>query len=615
MQAVIAIIGPRSFAVVPVLGRTHSLGVLLVDRVGDGGFTTQERELLLTYAERVGTELESESFQGTAQRLEQLGQVTLPPPSLLFSTLDPVTGVLSCQGGPQHGQPLHQVLGLDGPEALDGPGSDLVPRLLAGESVTLTLSAAVPSVIAELTLPLPLRVTLRQVPSVPGSAAHTAGQPPHPSTYRPLVCVAVEELTWTQDLRRELVLAKERLAKVMGAIGDAILTLDKSGAVQQANDATQTVLGVAPAELYGSAGLDLAATPRARSQLGVLSDRLKQLGFAEIELRLLRRRMAVPGAPGSASSGAAAERPQRFLARLSALLLCDENGAPEGAVWRIQDLTDLRRDAAERHRLRLRLMQSERLSALGEMAARIAHEVRNPMVSIGAAAQVVAEELPDSSPVRGEALAICSEVRRLDHILSNVLRFARPPRAVAQRTDVNEALREVLDLMRAKTSGLSLQIDASSTSGPVGVLIDADQLKQILWNILLNACDAARTPQSTPQGAALAESAATGDAQPKPGVVECAVRRRRALRPDSQPRSSSGETPPTVLITIADSGPGIPAPLRRRVFDPFFSTKTRGTGLGLSISKQIIESAGGRIRLLNRPGGGTRVVLELLAAP
>ena len=93
------------------------------------------------------------------------------------------------------------------------------------------------------------------------------------------------------------------------------------------------------------------------------------------------------------------------------------------------------------------------------MAARIAHEVRNPLVSIGAAAQVIAEELPPDSPVRGEALAIGSEVRRLDHILQSVLRFARPSRVTAERTDVVAALQQVLDLVRTKARGLRLSLE------------------------------------------------------------------------------------------------------------------------------------------------------------
>ena len=159
-------------------------------------------------------------------------------------------------------------------------------------------------------------------------------------------------------------------------------------------------------------------------------------------------------------------------------------------------------------------------------------------------------------------------------------------RVIAAPADMAPSvLRQVLDLMRPKASGLTLVLSVPEPLPPggVGALIDGDQLKQVLWNVLLNACEASR-PGSD-----------------ELSLVECVVRERRP--------QGDGQRP--VLITIADGGPGILPAVRRRVFDPFFSTKARGTGLGLAISKQIIDEAGGRIRLLNRPRGGTRVVIEL----
>ena len=150
-------------------------------------------------------------------------------------------------------------------------------------------------------------------------------------------------------------------------------------------------------------------------------------------------------------------------------------------------------------------------------------------------------------------------------------------------------LREVVDLLRGKARGLTLRVDVPESPPGTGVaaLIDGDQLRQVLWNVIINACEA-----STP-----------GD--PNRSLIECTVRKQRGGAPQDRP----------VLITVADSGAGISPAARRRVFDPFFSTKTRGTGLGLAISKQIIEEAGGRIRLLNRQSGGTRVVIELRVTP
>ena len=566
IEAIHSIAGPRSFAVVPVLGRIRPLGVMLVDRPGSAAFTGNERDLLISYAERVGAELESDALQNTALRLEQLGALAVPPPLLWTCELSSDGSQLICQDMPIQGQPLHQVLRLPSADLLCSP--DLGERLLAGESVVLSVSSNRPSVVAEITMPWPLRVTLRKI-SLPRGVVETSGA-------GLLVAAAVEDLSWSQQVRRESLLAKERLAKVMRSVGDAILTLDARAVIQQVNDASQQVLGLPPDQLCGRPVLELAATPHARQQLQDLLARLPHTGFAEAELRIHRH--------------SEQKRQGRFLGHVSALLLGDDSGLAAGAVFRIHDQTERKRDDAERQRLRLRLLQTERLSALGEMAARIAHEVRNPLVSIGAAAQVIAEELPTDSAVRTEAVAIGNEVQRLDRILQNVLRFAKPTRATVQRTDVVAVLREVLDLLRGKAHGLTLRLDVpeSLPADGISALIDGDQLRQVLWNVLINACEAA--------------SPGSGDSR---SIIECTVRRQRSAKHHERP----------VLITIADSGSGINPAVRRRVFDPFFSTKTRGTGLGLAISKQIIDEAGGRIRLLNRKSGGTRVVLELRVIP
>ena len=264
-----------------------------------------------------------------------------------------------------------------------------------------------------------------------------------------------------------------------------------------------------------------------------------------------------------------------------------------GAVFRIHDQTERKRDDAERQRLRLRLLQTERLSALGEMAARIAHEVRNPLVSIGAAAQVIAEELPSDSPVRPEALAIGSEVQRLDRILQNVLRFARPTRATVQRTDVVGVLREVLDLLRGKAHGLLLRLDVPSppSQGGISALIDGDQLRQVLWNVLINACEAA-TP---------------GD--PLRSVIECTVRQKRSAKHHERP----------VLITIADSGIGMSQETIAKLFTVFTQAdgattrKFGGSGLGLAISRQLARMMGGDITVTSDEGRGSTFRLTFRA--
>jgi len=338
---------------------------------------------------------------------------------------------------------------------------------------------------------------------------------------------------------------------VLRSVADAILTLTVDGRVASGNDAVERALGWAPASLRERAVEELCADDRSRRRAVQLREEVLRSGFAERELKLRKK-----------EGGA-------LVANVSALLLADDEERPAGMIWRVHDLTERRRGDAERKRLQARLLHTERLSALGEMAARIAHEVRNPLVSIGAAAQVVSEELGAASPVAGEVGAIAREVKRLDAIVTDFLKFARPRRAELRQCDLANVVDETAALVRAKAPETTLALNLER---PLEARCDPDAIKQVLLNVLLNAVEAA--PKSP---------------------IDC----------DAQTVGAQ------LILSVADRGPGIPDHVRRRVFDPFFSTKTRGTGLGLAVSKQIIDEHHGRIRLFNRRGGGTRVVIEL----
>ncbi len=511
-----AVIGQHVFAVVPVVGRPGAIGVLLFEKPGESGFAPADRDLLVAYADRVGADLESQALTDEVEALESLGDTWAPPPAIFVCD-----GQLRVLGGEADGRALSEAIGA--PEAA-APLGEAAAR--SGEGVrTLSVTSAGRA----------LRVTLR--PHGPG------------------VVVVVEDIAWHERFGREAARAREHLAKVLSSVGDGVFTVDNHGTIVGCNQAVRALLGHAPAHLLGRPIAELYADARSIRRAGLLKDRLNEEGFAEGQL-LFRR-----------ANG------QQLPALVSALLLADDHKQPAGALWRLQDLTARRRDAAERKRLRARLLQSERLSALGEMAARIAHEVRNPLVSIGAAARVVEEELPAGSPVVEEARAIAREVRRLDHIVSDFLRFARPGRLLRTSVDVAALLEETLSLLRTRAPHLTFPVSAETAIARG----DPDALRQVVWNLLLNAIEVS----------------------PVGGSVECDVRRHRA----------------SVVLSIADRGPGVPPGERKRLFDPFYSTKTRGTGLGLAVSKQIVEQHRGRIRLLNRAGGGARAVIEIPAHP
>jgi signal transduction histidine kinase len=229
----------------------------------------------------------------------------------------------------------------------------------------------------------------------------------------------------------------------------------------------------------------------------------------------------------------------------------------------------------ENVRLERRLAQGERLAALGQMAATIAHEVKNPLSSIKSIAQVMREDERLASEYSRDLSLIVGETDRLSRSVTQLLSFARhaPPAVAPSRTD--ELVQAIVELFKAEASsrGVTLECRAETDEELNGHVAAA--VRDALSNLLLNAIQAA----------------------PAGGRVSVrAVRRDEAL-----------------VISVTDNGPGIPEELTERIWEPFFTTKQRGTGLGLSIVKKRIEEAGGTVRLAPSGNGeGARFELQLL---
>lgn len=360
-----------------------------------------------------------------------------------------------------------------------------------------------------------------------------------------------EDLARRDREAREL---REQLRLRLARVREAVISLDADYRVTGVNDATRGVLGFEPAEMIGQPATAFIPEGKITQRHRKLAADLAANGHVERQIRLQRR-------DGS-----------NFPAEVSVLLLADEDVQPAGAIATVRDLSEQKRQAAERLRLRRKLLRSERLAALGEMAARIAHEVRNPLAAIGAAALSIEEDERGEPMAREQARAIGNEVRRLDTILTDLLRFARPRPAVRVPVEVNELMDEAVAVAKVDpaATGMDFVIEGSD---PCYVLADADGLRQVLMNLLRNAAEACGGS----------------------GTVTC-----RAIKATGKAR-----------LEVLDTGPGLTASARRRAFEPFFSTKNRGTGLGLPISRRIIEEHGGKMRLTSQRNGGTRVVIEL----
>ncbi len=222
-----------------------------------------------------------------------------------------------------------------------------------------------------------------------------------------------------------------------------------------------------------------------------------------------------------------------------------------------------------------RLIRSERLAAVGKIAAQITHEVRNPLSSIGLNAEMLEEET--SGEAKQLARAIVKEVDRLTEITEQYLRFARLPRPKLDREDVAAIAASLLAFLRPELEKRGVAVEARLDGALPAVAADESQLRQALLNLMRNAAEA------MPAGGTLVVAA-------------------RAIDPR------------TVELTISDSGEGIAAENLPKIFDPFFSTKEGGTGLGLALTQQIIVEHGGRIEVVSEPGRGTTFVVRLVVA-
>jgi signal transduction histidine kinase len=221
-----------------------------------------------------------------------------------------------------------------------------------------------------------------------------------------------------------------------------------------------------------------------------------------------------------------------------------------------------------------RVAQSEKLAALGQLAAAIAHEVRNPLAVVRSAAQDIAESLPvgDAGGHRSASFII-EEVDRLSSVVSSLLTYARPLQLHPRPVAVHDVVERAADLAASALAVRGLRLRRGDDAGLPTINADGDLVCQVLLGLLANAAEAAR------------------------GEVVVSA------------HAEDG----TVRIAVDDDGPGIPADLRARVFEPFFTTRPRGTGLGLAVARQIVEAHGGRIDVGDGPRGGACFTVRLPA--
>jgi two-component system, NtrC family, sensor histidine kinase HydH len=226
---------------------------------------------------------------------------------------------------------------------------------------------------------------------------------------------------------------------------------------------------------------------------------------------------------------------------------------------------------AEKHVLEGSLARAQHLAEIGQLAASLAHEIKNPLAGISGAIQVIGGSLPQESPYRSIVRDILAQITRLDATVKDLLLFARPAAPLCRRVKTRELIRRVVSVLREEPALQEVDVRCHETDA----LIDADeaQLEQLLMNLILNAAHASA------DGATIDVTASDGE--------DC------------------------VELIVKDSGSGMTPESRARALEPFYTTKAKGTGLGLAICRRIAEAHGGCILIDSERGRGTTITVRL----
>jgi two-component system, NtrC family, sensor kinase len=230
---------------------------------------------------------------------------------------------------------------------------------------------------------------------------------------------------------------------------------------------------------------------------------------------------------------------------------------------------------AELRAMQAHLVRTEKMAAIGKLAAGVAHEINNPLTGVLTNSSLMLQDLTAEDPRREDLQTIVNETLRCRKIVKGLLDFARQTVPQKQELFINQVIEDVLSLVRNQVSFRDLRITTDLSSALPCVMADSDQMRQVVLNIVLNAAEA----------------------MPRGG--------------DLHIRSELDKESKNVLVRISDTGPGIPEEIKDRLFEPFFTTKKSGTGLGLAIAYGIVERHRGTLEVESAVGRGTTFIMTL----
>ena len=342
--------------------------------------------------------------------------------------------------------------------------------------------------------------------------------------------------------------SEERVRSIVESAVDAIIVIDDRGAIQAFNPSAERLFGYPVSEVLGRNVSMLMPSPDRERHDGYIHH---YLTTGEQKIIGIGREVAARRKDGST-----------FPVHLSVGEMKSEDGK--------RSFTGILHDLSGRVVLEQRLTEQKSLAKLGEMAAVVAHEVKNPIAGIRGALQVITSRMPADQRDRDILIDIITRLDGLDRIVQDMLMFARPRALRREPIPLGVLVRETASLIERDASMLNLEI---AVTGACDIAGDREMLRIVLQNILLNAAQAMEGR----------------------GRIDVTI------------SASDGRC----HIVVADHGPGMPDDVRDKAFSAFFTTKHRGTGLGLPIAKRVVEAHGGTIHIDVPPGGGTTISVDL----
>lgn len=506
-----SVLGPHRFICVPVATRVRRYGVIIFEKDGDAPFSRQQRELMVRYAGRIAEILENDLWSVGDVLLRDAAE---PPVERAAYAVLRRDGTLLSSGGAW---------------SVEADGGELWREVRQRAWTAGAESRAEPM---EIGLASPAGVGRRKL------WMETARLPWNGED-------AVLCRLWEPKRAAETSLENVLLQLATGEAAPALF-VDAEYRITSANPATETLFGYAAGELRNRPVEALFQDPQDVARL--LNHRLLLVsqGYGE-EGTVIRRRDGT-----------------LLPARMEAVLLADPEHRVLGFLLLIRPRPHPDTGAAG-------LVQRERLATMGEMAAALAHEIRNPLVAIGAALEGLGAELAHHEDAVHVLADVSREIVRLDMLLRDYLSLAVRQNAALARVDLADPVEDACRLLRQSGKLGDRRLENGVERG-MTVMADSDALRHVFFNLLLNAAEA--TPES--------------------GRIFCRA------------RGSEREA----AVTVEDDGAGLAAP-GERCLEPFFTTKENGSGLGLAVCQRIVQSHGGALYLQQREEGGCRATVVL----